>query len=424
MESVARPSVDVKELSTPRRSSIKFNMFDPAFHADPYSVYARLREEEPVHRTIMGAWIITRYADVKVLLRDNNFGVFDIPTRIERKSPFLERKKIGELRTLASAMRRWLMLCDPPDHTRLRSLVNRSFTPTAVESLRPRIQETVDQLIARVRSSGRMDIVNDLACPLAVTMIASMLGVPEEAHSSVTRWADGLSRVLDPLRSLEQYAEMNNVAQEFLAYFRELFAERRRNPKDDLISSLIAVTDQGDRLTEDEMLSVCMLMFIAGEKTTVNLLGNGMRALLLHRSEFERLRQEPTLIRGAIDEILRYDSPVQLNTRVPKKDVVLHGQTIPAGELVYFSLGAANRDPAQFEQPDTFDITRRENRHLAFSGGIHYCLGAALALIEGQIAIGTLVREFPDMALVPGETEWMKEIIFRGPQTLPVTFTP
>lgn len=424
MVSAEHSSVDVKAWGTPKCPPVKFNMFDPAFHADPYAVYARLREEDPVHRTVMGAWIITRYADVKVLLRDNNFGVFDIPSRIERKSLFLERKKLGELRTLASAMRRWLMLCDPPDHTRLRSLVNRSFTPTAVESLRPRIQKTVDRLIAQARISGWMDIVNDLACPLAVTMIASMLGVPEEAHASVSRWADGLSRVLDPLRSLEQYAEMNNVAQEFLAYFRGLFAERRKNPKNDLISSLIAVTDQGDRLTEDEMLSVCMLMFIAGEKTTVNLIGNGMLALLRNRGEFERLRQEPTLIRGAIDEILRYDSPVQLNTRVPKKDFVLHGQTIPAGDLIYFALGAANRDSSQFPDPDKFDITRLANRHLAFSGGIHYCLGAALALIEGQIALGTLVREFPDMALVPGETEWMKEIIFRGPQTLPVTFTP
>ncbi|MDC0712646.1 cytochrome P450 [Stigmatella sp. ncwal1] len=403
---------------------IKFNLFDPAFHADPYPVYTRLRDEEPVHRTVMGAWVITRYADIKVLLRDNTFGVFDIPTRIERKSQFLERNKTGELRTLAQAMRRWLMLCDPPDHTRLRGLVNRSFTPSAVESLRPRVQEMVDRLIARVRSTGKMEIVGELACPLAVTMIASMLGVPEEAHGSVTRWADGLSRVLDPLRSLEQYAEMNRVAQEFLEYFRQLFAERRRNPQDDLISSLIAVTDQGDKLTEDEMLSVCMLLFIAGEKTTVNLISNGVLALLRNRDEFERLKQDPSLIRGAIDEILRYDSPVQLNTRVPKKDITLHGKTIPAGDLIYFSLGSANRDPSQFPEPDRFDITRKDNRHLAFSGGIHYCLGAALALIEGQIAISTLVREFPDMALVPGTIDWQKEIIFRGPQTLPVLLNP
>ncbi|AKJ00841.1 hypothetical protein ATI61_112104 [Archangium gephyra] len=424
MELLDQPAVNGGAGSGVPRAPVKFNLFDPAFHADPYEVYARLREEDPVHRTVMGAWVITRYADVKTLLRDNTFGVFDIPTRIERKSQFLEKKNMGELRTLAQAMRRWLMLCDPPDHTRLRSLVNRSFTPGAVESLRPRVQEMVDRLLARVRHTGRMDIVNDLACPLAVTMIASMLGVPEEAHASVTRWADGLSRVLDPLRSLEQYAEMNNVAQEFLAYFRELFAERRRHPREDLISSLIAVTDQGDKLTEDEMLSVCMLLFIAGEKTTVNLIGNGTLALLKNRGEMERLRQDPSLIRGAIDEMLRYDSPVQLNTRVPKKDVTLHGKTIPAGDLIYFSLGSANRDPTQFPDPDRFDITRREKGHLAFSGGIHYCLGAALALIEGQVAFSTLVREFPDLELVPGEIDWQKEIIFRGPQTLPVTFSP
>lgn len=405
-------------------STASFNPFDPAFHAEPYPTYARLREEDPAHHNVMGAWVITRYTDVRAILRDNSFGVFDIPSRIEDKSRFLEQKKLGELKTLAAATRRWLMLCDPPNHTRLRGLVNRSFTSTAVESLRPTVQLMVDKLIARVRGTGHMDVVGDLACPLAVTMIASMLGVPEEGHKRVIRWADGLSRVLDPLRSLEEYAAMSVVAQEFLEYFRELFHERRQRPQQDMISSLIAATDQGDKLTEDEMLSMCMLLFISGEKTTVNLIGNGMLTLLRHREEMERLRREPALMRGAIDEILRYESPVQLSTRVPKLDVVLHGKRIRAGELVYVSLGSANRDPSQFEDPDRFDITRRENRHLAFSGGIHYCLGSALALIEGHIAIETLLRELPDMQLVSDEVDWQKEIIFRGPQTLPVTFTP
>ena len=234
-------------------------------------------------------------------------------------------------------------------------------------------------------------------------------------------WTDGLSRMLDPLRSLEDYAEMSDIAGEFVAYFRTLFHERRKHPKDDLISALIT-TATDDQVTEKELLSVCMLLFASGEKTTVNLIGNGILALIRNPAQLELLRARPELAPAAIHELLRYDSPVQLSSRIPSEDMVFGGQTIPAGSLVFLAIGAANRDPARFADPDRLDLERPDNRHLAFSGGIHYCLGAALALVEGEAAISAVVQRLGHMALATDTIEWQREIIFRGPRSLPVSF--
>lgn len=398
----------------------QFNPLSHEFRKDPYPIYARLRAEAPVSRNALGAWLLTRYEDVSAALRDPRFGAHSIAANIRRKQHLLDARRIE---TLADACEQWLMLLNPPDHTRIRRLVNRPFTPSAIRQLRPSIDRIVQAAIDQALPTGRLDVVNDLAVPLAVAMISQILGVPEDGKHRVLAWTDGLSRMLDPLRSLEDYAEMSDVAGEFAAYFRELFHQRRKAPKDDLISALISA-ETDDQVTEKELLSVCMLLFASGEKTTVNLIGNGILALIQHRAQLDLLRARPELVPAAIQELLRYDSPVQLSTRIPCEDMTFGGQTIPAGSLVFLAIGAANRDPARFADPDRLDLERPDNRHLAFSGGIHYCLGAALAVVEGEAAIGAIVRQVPDLELATEEIEWQREIIFRGPRALPVRFAP
>jgi len=396
----------------------QFNPLSYEFRRDPYPIYARLRAEAPVSRNALGAWLLTRYDDVSAALRDPRLGAHSIAANLRRKQHLLDERRIA---TLADACEQWLMLLNPPDHTRIRKLVHRPFTPSAIRQLRPSIDRIVHAAIDRALPTGQLDVVNELAVPLAVAMISQILGVPEDGRRRVLAWTEGLSRMLDPLRSLEDYAEMSDVAGEFAGYFRELFHDRRRAPQDDLISALVTAETEA-QVSEKELLSVCMLLFASGEKTTVNLIGNGILALVQHRAQLDLLRARPELAPAAIQELLRYDSPVQLSTRVPSEDVVFGGQTIPAGSLVFLALGAANRDPARFADPDRLVLERPDNRHLAFSGGIHYCLGAALARVEGEAAIGAVVRRLGDLELATDAIEWQREIIFRGPRALPVRF--
>ncbi len=408
-------------MSLPAGPRLQFSPTSPAFHADPYSFYARFRQEDPVHRNALGAWLLTRYDDVSAVLRDPRFGAHSIADNLRSKRRWFSSP--DAIDALAASIDRWLMLLNPPDHTRLRRLVNRPFTPTSIKQLRPKIEALVGGLLAQARPRGHVDLVADVAVPLAVGMISHILGVPDDGKDKVLRWTDGISRVLDPLRSLEEYEEMNAVAGEFADYFRHLFKLRRAEPADDLVSALLHAESEQE-VTEDELLSVCMLLFASGEKTTVNLIGNGMLALLRNPEQLALLRARPELMDAAIQEMLRYDSPVQLSTRVPSEEVVIADKTIPAGSLVFVSLGSANRDPARFADADRFDIARGESRHLAFSAGIHYCLGSALAIAEGQVAFGEIVHGLAGLELEPQGVTWQPEIIFRGPATLPVRFAP
>lgn len=399
----------------------QFNPLSPEFHEDPYPFYARLREAEPVHRNAMGNWLLTRYDDIAAVLRDNRFGVHSMSGNLRSKKRFLGQDQ--KLDTLAATVDQWLMFLNPPDHTRMRRLVSRSFTPPAVKSLHAQVERTVAALLEPVRQTGKMDVINDLAVPLAVGTISSILGVPPEDGKSVLRWTEALSHIVDPLRSLEEYLEMDQVAGEFMEYFRVLFQERRREPKNDLISLLVA-DQRGEEITENDLLSVCTNLFAAGQKTTVNFIGNGMRALLSNPEQLALLRERPEITSGAMDELLRYDSPVQLITRLSREEVTLRGRTIPPNSIVFLALGSANRDPQQFPNPNRCDLTRKDIRHVAFAPGTHFCTGAGLAHLEGQIAISALVREFDDLALVSNVVELESEVIFRGPKSLPITFTP
>jgi len=358
---------------------VEFNPFLPEFIENPFPVYHRLRTEDPVHESPMGFWVLTRYDDVAGMLRDARFGRKGFDTLLQAR--------FGEAGFDLSMLFR-----DPPDHTRLRALVSKAFTPRVVEEMRGRIQEIVDALLDRAQDVGRMDVIADLAYPLPVIVICEMLGVPAENRDLFRHWSVDIARSLDAiaLPTEPEVIERGTAARHALAdYFRGLIAERRRRPKADLLSDLIA---------------------------------NGTLALLRHPAELRALRADPGLIGSAVEELLRYDGPVQRTGRMPNTDVALGGRTIPKGALVLGLIGAANRDPAHFPDPDRLDITRGDNRHLAFGWGIHFCLGAPLARLEAQIAILALLRQLPRLALATARLEWRRASTLRGLTALPVTF--
>ena len=393
---------------------VHFNPMDPEFVADPYPTYHRLRAEDPVHHSPLGFWVLTRYEDVVAALRD--------PRLVKEPIAAFVAARFG---AAMPAMGLSMLDRDPPDHTRLRGLVNKAFTPRVVEALRPHIQKIVDGLLARVEGAGTMDLIEEFAYPLPVTVICQMLGVPVEDRERFKQWGLDIARGLDAilLPPDSDVARRSVAARHALAdYFRGLIAERRAAPRGDMLSDLIAAEEAGDKLREDELLATCILLLVAGHETTVNLIGNGTLALLRHPEQLRRLRENPGLIASAVEELLRYDGPVQRTARIPSADVTFDGLTIGKGEMVMPFIGAADRDPAQFPDPDRLDITRTDNRHIAFGWGIHFCLGAPLARVEGQIAIGTLVQRLPKLALATDRPEYRQSLTLRGLTTLPVGF--
>jgi len=393
-----------------------FNPLTPEFHANPYPFYQRMRETDPVHLSPLGLWVLTRYDDCVTSLRDPRFGRDGFEAILSAQ--YGEESETGRLP-------RSMLFRDPPDHTRLRSLVNRAFMPRVIEGMRGQIQAVVDRLLDQVARRGHMDVIADLAYPLPVTVICDMLGVPVGDHEQMRDWSSDIIRSLDAIGipSDDSVVERGRVGRRGIAdYFRALLPERRRQPRADLLSSLIAVEEQGDRLTEGELLATCVLLFIAGHETTVNLIGNGLLALLRHPGELERLRSGPGLIGSAVEELLRFDSPVQRTARITSAEVEVGGKTLPPGAFVVTAIGAANRDPRHFPDPDRLDIGRSDNRHIAFGFGIHFCLGAPLARVEGQLALGTLMRRMPKLRLASPDLEWRESSTLRGLKALPVEF--
>jgi cytochrome P450 len=394
-----------------------FNPLLPEFHANPYPFYHALREKDPVHQSPMGFWVLTRYDDVVTSLRDPRYGR-------DSFAPLIEATYGPE--TAEGNLPRSMLMRDPPDHTRLRALVNKAFTPRVIEGMRAHIQAVVDRLLDKVQGARSMDVIDDLAYPLPVTVICEMLGVSLDDQDAIRGWSSDIARSLDAIGLM---ADPDIVARGVAArrnlteYFRRLLPERRQHPKADLLSLLIGVEEQGDKLNEGELLAMCLLLFIAGHETTVNLIGNGTLALLEHPDQMARFKDDPALIPSAIEELLRYDSPVQWTARITNADVEAGGREIPSGSMIIAAIGAANRDPSHFPDPDRLDIARADNRHVSFGFGIHFCLGAPLARVEGQIALGTLLRRIPDLALQTGATlDWRESSALRGLKRLPVTF--
>jgi cytochrome P450 len=391
----------------------------PEGRADPYSRYATLRSYAPVHQTAFGFWVLTRYGDCQQVLRHPHLG--------KDFSGAASALGLSEEHQAQQAVFRSdhtnMLFADPPDHTRLRGLATRAFTPRTVEALRPRVVALVDELIDGF-GSGEVDVMDALAFPLPVTVIGDMLGVPAEDRAQFRPLVRASTALLELAITPEALTAATEASATMESYFSDLVAERRARPRDDLLTQLIEAEDKGDQLSEEELISTAILLFAAGFETTTHLIGNGLLALLRHPDELDRLRQNRELLRTGVEELLRYDSPVQITARTAYEDLQLGDHRIGAGSTVLALLGAANRDPARFTDPERFDVGRSEGASLSFGSGIHYCLGAALARLEGQVVLDRLLDRFGSMELVGGPPQHRDSLTLRGLVDLRVRFTP
>jgi cytochrome P450 len=397
-----------------------FNPLAPEFIRNPYPLYDQLRRMDPVHVTSHGMYLVSRHADVTGVLRDKRFGKDFVERSTRRYGPKIMEEPIFR------SMSHWMLQRDPPDHTRLRGLVVKAFTARRVEDMRPRIQEVVDQTLDRVIPQGKMDLIEDFAFRLPVTIICEMLGIPEEHRETFYAGTRDGGRILDPVPlSPAEIAQGNAANMMARMYFQQLFELRRKQPGDDLTTQLVQAEEDGSKLTNEELTANIILLFGAGHETTVNLIGNGLLALYRNPDQLALLKARPELITNAVEEFLRYDSSVQMTGRVTLEDIDdLGTKKIAKGETILCLLGSANRDPAAYpDSADRLDITRPNVRPLSFGGGIHFCLGAQLARIEAEIAISTLLRRLPNLRLDDAENpEWRPTFVLRGLKRLPASW--
>jgi cytochrome P450 len=402
----------------------RLNPFLPEVIADPYPIYCHYRETDPVHwgitanRRLDGTWYIFRYDDVTQILDSPKFGREAHKVRGDDAGSPIPAAFQG----FRSMVSNWMVFRDAPDHTRLKTLVNKVFSPRLVENLRPAIAQIADELLDRVHFNGTMDLVEDFAFPLPVIVIGDLLGVDKRDRSLFREWALALQHAsasrLTP--SPETYAQAEKATQGFIQYFKTAIAERHRHPRQDLITALAQA--EGDKLNDEEILATCIHLLTAGHETTINLITKGTLALLRNPNVLQQLRSHPELMPNAIEEFIRYDAPVQMITRWAYEDIEIGNKQIRRGDQVGLMLGAANRDPARFPNPDQLDITRADCKHCGFGGGIHYCLGFALARAEAQIAMNVLLNRLPQLQLNPEPVKWADNIVFHGPQRLSVNF--
>ena len=394
-----------------------FNPFLPSYLGDPYPTYAALRAEQPVHfSAVLQAWVLTGYEDCERVLRDHaTFSSSPLVATGQLATMLQQQRRefpLGEVPTVLNA--------DPPAHTRLRGLVNRAFTTRTVEELRPRIAEIADELLADARAGASFDVASGLAQPLPIIVIAELLGVPAADRDLLKHWSTAIASTTNVLNPPAVLEAARRATTELVAYIDGVVVERRAEPADDLISALIEVEEEGQRLTHDELLAFSVLLLLAGHETTTNLIANGTLALAQHPDEAERARSAPALLPAAVEELLRYDSPVQGVVRFAAEPAQLGGQRVEAGATLLVLVGAANRDPAQFGEPDRLDLTREPNRHLSFGRGIHFCLGAPLARLEAEIAVGRLLERFPELRLAGDGPQRSGTLVLRGLSRLPL----
>lgn len=399
-------------------TTLQFNPFQKKFHNNPYPTYNHLRQEDPIHWSFLQAWVITRYADVEAILKDDRFQVDNLPQRLLQKSHYLKQ---GNLDPLAQTIHHWLFFLQPPDHKRLRGLVSRAFSPTTVEAMRPEIETMANDLLNLVKSTGKMDVIKDLASPLPAMTVTRILGLPPEDYPKLVRWSYELFFVFDQPMSLQGYQKQNQMAIEARDYLKERICQLEKQPNDGLISHLIAARDEGIKISEDEIIGFCIMLLIVGQETTKSFTGNAVVALLNYPEKLTELQENPDLIKNAVEELLRYDSPVQVIARLAKEDVKIRDKIIRQGDKVILCIGSANRDPDQFINPDQLDFNRK-NYSLPFGGGIHFCLGAFLARVQGQVAISAIAQNLLKLKLVDNCLDWRESITLRGLKTLRVTF--
>ena len=378
-------------------SGVSYNPTSDSVRNYPYDTYDRLREKDPVHRMrMLDAWVLTRYEDVDMALRDHRRFLKDDESSDGYRS---------------------MLYSNPPDHTRLRSLVSKAFTPRSVAELQPRIQRMVEELLDDLEGRDKFDLIEGFAFPLPVTVIAEMLGVPPQDMDRFKDWSNDISLTIEPSLTDEQIRRVQKASEELFEYFEGIMEQRRREPQDDMITALMNAEEEGDRLTHEELLATLMLLLVAGNETTRNLIGNGMLALLRNPDQLQKLRDNPEMLDTAINELLRYDSPVQLDGRIVREEVEIDGNLIRPGQRLICAIGAANRDPAVFANPNVLDIGRAEKSHIAFGRGIHHCLGAPLAMLEGRVAFSALLDRFPSMNLI-AEPEFREQVVLRGVEEL------
>jgi len=402
-----------------------FNPFSPDFLRDPYPAFQQLRATAPLHKTDMGFWVASRYDDVTLIMRDKRFGKGYVERTEKMHGPDIWQQPAY------ASMRNWMLVKDPPDHGRLRGLVARAFAPRHLTALRPRIQQLVDASLDKLEGRSEMEFISEFAHPLPVHVICDMLGIPEGERQQFFEGSRIAGRLIDPTpMTPEELAEVNAGNLQQADYFKSLFARRRESPGDDITSELLQAAEDGDKLSEDELVANVILLFGAGHETTVNLLGNGMLALLTYPDEWEKLKADPSLVPGAVEEMLRFDSSVQMTGRTAIEDVEINGITIPQGDSVLSLLGAANRDGDEFADPEAFKVDRQGVRPTSFGGGIHHCLGAPLARMEAEIAFTSLIKRLPNLRLASPNgggdggdgPDWSLMFTLRGLSTLPVAW--
>ena len=395
-------------------------VFSDEILQDPYPTYARMHEEGPLHYVDVGKWAVWSvfsHAECASIAKDTRLSAkrakqMLLPLPLSRQAEFSE---------LARMLGLWLIFMDPPEHTRLRKLLNKGFSAAAVEGLRPQVEAIVDQMLKPLQPGSEIDLMREFANPMPVRIILEMLGIPQELRDTFVEWSRAIAVFRgNPNRTVEEARAAQDALIELTEFFRKTVAERRRNKGNDLISLLIDIEEEGEVLTEEELYAQCIALLFAGHETTRNLIGNGMYTLLQYPQETAELRERPEIIRSAVEELLRYESPVQYTARVLKEDIEICGQPIRKGWTVLCMLGAANRDPKQFKEPNQLDLKRLNNQHLAFSAGLHFCIGAQLARLEGQIALLNLAQRFPQMKLTGPRPEWASTFGFRGLKSLSV----
>jgi cytochrome P450 len=396
-------------------------VFSAEILQDPYPTYTRLLEEGPLHYVNVGAkwavWSVFAHAECSMLAKDPRLSA----KRAQQMLLPLPLSRQAEFSELARMFGLWLIFMDPPEHTRLRKLLNKGFSPAAVEALRPKVEEIVDRMLKPLDHGSEIDLMREFANPMPVRIISELLGIPQELHDTFVNWSRAVAAFRgSPNPTVDQARGAQDALVQLTDFFRKTVAERRRNKGSDLISLLIDIEEEGEVLTEEELYAQCIALLFAGHETTRNLIGNGMFTLLQHPEETAELRQKPEMIRTAVEEILRYESPVQFTARVLKEDIEVSGQRIPKKWTILCMLGAANRDPKRFKEPNELDLKRLNNQHLAFSAGPHACIGGQLARLEGQIAIMSLVHRFPKMKLAGPKPEWASTFGFRGLKGLSV----
>ena len=406
-----------------KKSSLDLDLNGSEAVSDPYPLYDLLRNQDPVHWSESdNYWYLTRYEDLTSAIRDGRMS----SARFRTMAELMPDEAKENLSSLISAVSSWMLMSDPPSHSRMRGLVNQAFTPRMIENMRSRIQKLVDGTLNRVQERGHMDVIADLAIPLPAIVISDMLGVPDDDQSQFKKWSDDIALGLTGSDSVGTRPERFAIAQksflELSSYFEGIIDNLRGHPQDNLLSAMVQAEEAGDKLTQEELFANCVLLMFAGHETTTNLIGHGTLALLHNPEQMRLLQSDAGLIGSAVEELLRFDSPVQKLGRLATADIAIGGKVVEAGELVFLCYGAANRGPEQFSQPNQLDITRPDNRHVAFAHGIHYCLGASLARLEGQIAINTLFTRMPEINLETDDQERNPSTVLRGLQALPVSF--